>query len=241
MKKTILLFVFFAIACVPALSQGWRIAPTFGLNGSAVLYSAAFRNDLNALNSGTAGRVRTGALAKVQVGALLDYAFGDRFSIRSGLIYTGKGVSFRISEFQNGGSVTVPVSYQFSYVEIPLLLNIAVGDNGLRLVGGPVVGVTLNGKFVVDAGNYGSYGYYGGSTENLRIGSNRTDNILPTDLSVSIGLVKELEVGNRPLEIGLHVQPSISKWNTISKYKPDYYGRNLLVGLRVAYLFELRR
>lgn len=241
MKKSMFLLVVTTAISLPALSQGWRITPTVGLNGSAALYSAAFRNDLNALNSGTAGAVRTGVMANVQVGALLDYAFGDRFSIRSGLIYTGKGTIFRISEYQNGGSVTVPVSYQLSYAEIPLLLNIAIGDNGLRLIGGPVVGITLNGKFVVDAGNYGSYGYYGGSTRNLRIGSNRTDNILPTDLSVSIGLLKELEVGNRPLEIGLHVQPSISKWNTISKYKPDYYGRNLLVGLRVAYLFELRR
>jgi hypothetical protein len=54
-------------------------------------------------------------------------------------------------------------------------------------------------------------------------------------------LVKELEIGDRPLEIGLHVQPSFSKWNTRSQFESDYYAKNLLVGLRVAYLFELRR
>lgn len=237
MKKNILLLVFTTVVSVPALSQGWRIAPTVGVNISAISYSSTMRNALNADMLNTA----PGPLARFQAGALLDYAFSDRFSIRSGLMYTGKGGSLRIDGSQYGISETIRGSYQLNYMEIPLLLNIAIGDNGFRLTGGPVLGVTLNGKGVVDSRTISGYGYYGGSNTTFDIGSRRTDDILPLDLSVSLGLVKEIEVGDRPLEIGLYVQPSYSKWTTRSTYDSDFFARNLLAGLRVAYLFELRR
>ena len=237
MKKNLLLFVLPILFSFPALSQGWRIAPTVGLNVSAITYSNAFRN---AMNSGSTS-ISTGLSVKFQVGALLDYSFSDRFSIRSGLLYTGKGGSIRSTATQYGITETARGRIELSYVEIPLLLDIAVGHDGFRLMGGPILGVTLRGKSVVEAGNYYGYGYFGGNTTNFRIGSDPSSSILPIDLSVSLGLVKEIEIGNRPLEIGLHVQPSFSNWNTTSKTQPANYARNLLVGLRIAYLFELRR
>lgn len=237
MKKKILAFVFAILFYSPAFSQGWRIAPTVGVNVSAITYSSAFRNAMNAGNTS----INTGLLVTFQVGALLDYAFSDRFSIRSGLLYTGKGGSVRSTASQYGITETARARIELSYLEIPLLLNIAVGHDGFRLMGGPILGVTLSGKSVVEAGNYYGYGYFGGNTTNFKIGSDPTSSILPIDLSVSLGLVKEMEIGNRPLEIGLHVQPSLSNWNTTSKTQPSNYARNLLVGLRIAYLFDLGR
>jgi hypothetical protein len=236
-RELSLLTLLTCIVTAPAMSQGWRIAPTVGLNVSAITYSSAFRNAMNSGSTSTS----TGLLVKLQVGALLDYAFSDRFSIRSGLLYTGKGGRIRSTGSQYGIIETARARIELSYVEIPLLLNIAVGNNGFRLMGGPILGVTLSGKSVVEAGNYYGYGYFGGSTTNFKIGSDPTSSILPIDLSVSLGLVKEMDIGNRPFEIGLHVQPSFSNWNTTSKTQPANYARNLLVGLRIAYLFELRR
>lgn len=237
MKKNLLPFVFSTLFSIPALSQGWRIAPTVGFNVSAISYSTAFRNSLN---SGTS-TISTGLSVKFQVGALLDYAFSDRFSIRSGLLYTGKGGSLRSTASQYGITQTAKVNIELNYLEIPFLFNIAVGNDGFRLVGGPILGITLSGKNVIAAGNYIGYGYFGGYSTNFKIGSDENSSLMPTDLSVSLGVVKELEIGNRPLEIGLHVQPSFSNWTTITKSLPDRYAKNLLVGFRIAYLFELRR
>lgn len=234
MKKNILPVVFTILFSGPALSQGWRIAPTLGLNVSAISYSTAFRNNLNSNTTSTS----TGPMARFQVGALLDYAFSDRFSIRSGLLYMGKGGSLRVTTSRYGLTETGRATYQIDYLEIPFLLNLAVGTGGYRLVGGPVFGLALSAKSVAQA----STGYsLASQTTQYKIGSTLTDQVLPTDLSVSLGVVRELELGNRPLEIGLHVQPSFSNWNTVSKTRSDYYAKNLLVGLRVSYLFELRR
>lgn len=235
MKKFILPVVF-AFVCFThtAMSQGFRIAPTVGVNGSGILYSSAFRNGLNSSTINTT----TGLLVKFQAGALLDYAFSDRFSIRSGVLYTGKGGSLAIKLTQNGVTQSAQGSYEFNYIDVPLLLNIAVGESGFRIMGGPVVGIALNAKTIVQASNGTNLE---SRTLNYSIGNSTTDQVLPLDLSASLGLVKELQVGDRPLEIGIRAQPSFSKWTTISKTVPDRYARNLLVGLRITYLFALGR
>ena len=234
MKRTILLLVFTMAISVPALSQGWRIAPTVGLNVSAISFSNGLKNNLKSGNLDFSN----GVLTRVQVGAYIDRAISERLSIRSGLLYTGKGGHFTLTSTQNR-AVSAQASVQFNYLEIPLLLNVAIGNSRLWLMGGPVLSIALNGKSVTQVGNSGTSSPI--QTTNLRIGERIGDDFRPTDLSVSLGLVKQLDVFDRPLEIGVHVQPSFSNWNPNSPANPDNFARNLLVGLRVAYLFELRR
>lgn len=182
-----------------------------------------------------------GLLVRFQFGAYVDYAFSDRFSVRSGLLYAEKGGSLHITEAQYEITQSLRGSYKFNYLQIPLLLSIAVGNSDLRVVGGPILGVALNGKGTLEGGYVNGYGYFTGNVTNFKIGSKLTDQMLPLEMSASLGLIKELNVADRPLEIGLHVQPSFTNWNTLSRTRSDYYARNLLVGLHVAYLFELRR
>ncbi len=234
MKKTILLLVFAMAISIPALSQAWRIAPTVGLNVSATHYSSGLKTSLK---SGDVD-LSTSVLPRPQVGVYLDRSISDRLSIRSGLLYTGKGGRLTLTSTRNN-AVSAQSRTWFSYLEIPLLLNIAIGEHGLRLMGGPILGIALSGKSVVQGSNAGVS--LGSETTNLSIGEGVNDDMRPTDLSVSIGLSKELEVGNRPLEIGLHVQPSLSKLTPNLPAYPNNFARNLLVGVRVVYLFELRR
>lgn len=237
MKTTCLLFAFILFTTTQLFGQGWRIAPTVGFNVVSVTYSNALRNSMNT----GATTISPGASVRFQVGALVDYAFSDRFSIRSGLLYTNKGGSLRNTETQYGITQTARANLELSYLEIPLLFKIAIGQNKLRLVAGPVLGGALGGKYVIASGSYYGYGYFGGSTSTMKVGTDVNSSLMPIDLSVSLGLVKELEVADRPLEIGLHVQPSFSNWTTISRTVPENYARNLLVGLRIAYLLELSR
>lgn len=218
------------------LSQGWRVGPTVGLNVGTISYSTAYRNAINAgINSSTS--ISYGSVVKFQVGALLDYAVSDRLSIRSGLLYTAKGGSTRVTATQYGTTQSAKAAFELNYLDIPLLLNVAVGNKGLRLVGGPVLGVTLNAKYVIPSGTYTG----AGSSTNYKIGSDANSAVMPTDLSICLGLVRELQLSDRPLEIGLYTQPSLSSWTTITKKQADKSARTLMFGLRVAYLFELRR
>lgn len=236
MKKTLFLLAFATAISIPALSQGWRIAPTFGLNVSYISYSTAFRDNLNSSTL----RTKPGVLGRGQVGALLDYAFSDRFSLRSGLIYTGKGGSLRFDASQYGFTESIRGGYKLDYMDIPLLLNFAVGRNNWRIILGGVVGITMSAKGIVEDGNFTGYGYYQGNTSVLGIG-NRANQVQPFDLCSTIGYVKELDVADRPFEVGLYFQNSLTKWNSSSRTQPDFYARNYLVGLRVAYLFEIGR
>lgn len=232
-----LLLILISFLSRPALSQKLRIAPTLGLNTSTVAFSEAYRNSLNSSLVSTT----FGITARWQAGALLDYAFTDRFSVRTGLLFTGKGSNVRFTGYQTGYTpVTIRGGIQLNYLEVPLLLTVAVGSKGLRLVGGPVVSIALNGRFTSDGGSYYGSGYYG-SNEPLPIGTNATDGLLPFELSATLGLVREMKLADRTLELGLYSQPSLTNWDPGVRIRPDYTARNGLFGVKVAYFFALPR
>lgn len=236
MKKNTFFLVLATLLAGSVSAQSWRIAPTFGLNVASISYSNAFRNSLN---SGTL-TTRTGPLVKGQVGALIDYAFSDRFSIRSGLLYTGKGGSLRMSGTQYGIVESIRGSYKLDYLDVPLLLNFAVGRNNWRIIVGAVAGLTLSAKGTVEGTTIAGYGYYRGNTTVLGVG-NGANQVQPFDFCTTIGYVKELDVADHPLEVGLYFQNSLTNWNSSAKIQSDLTARHLLCGVRVAYLFELRR
>lgn len=234
MKKNLLLLVFATIVSLPALSQGWRIAPAVGLNASYVSYSSGLRNSVKAADVDLSSGVR----ARGQVGAYIDRFISDGLSIRAGLLYTGKGGRVTLTSTQNS-AVSAQSDFQFNYLEVPLLVNIGIGDNGLRLMGGPVLGLALSGKSITQGRSSGVV--LSSETTKLSIGNSEDDDFRPTDLSVSLGLAKQLELGDSALEIGLHVQPSFSRFTPESAGFPDNFARHLMVGLRVVYLFEIGR
>ncbi|MDQ1089783.1 outer membrane beta-barrel protein [Siphonobacter sp. SORGH_AS_1065] len=235
MKKNLLLLISMLWGGVTH-GQDWRIAPVVGLQVANINYSTALKNALNDFNSTYSNvSISTGPALKMQIGALLDYPFTDRLSFRTGLILNGKGgnTTYKISDY--GVSAKVRSTYSLNYLELPLLLSAAVGSNDFRLEFGVVGGIAVSAK-----NKYRSTdSYYGEYTGNLSIGNDRVDMVKPVELGFSIGLVKQLEVGRYPLEVGFHIQPSISKWNTSAKYIPEYFARNLVIGMKAVYLFDL--
>lgn len=236
-KNVIFAAISLALFChtQTALSQGWRIAPVVGVNVSSISYSAGLRANLNLGGLTT----KPGPLVQGHVGALIDYAFSDRFSIRSGLLYTGKGGSFKITSLsQYGGTESTQGRYTFSYVDIPLLMNFAIGHNNWRIMAGGTASLMMSVRGSVESGgSLSNYGYYKGTTT-FSLGAYQVQSL---DLSTTVGVFKELEVAGRPFEIGLYTQNSITKWNLSARTQPDLYARHNSVGFRLTYFFALRR
>jgi len=238
MKKWYFFLFFVSLLSSIAHAQELRIAPVVGVNISGVAYSKSY----------LAGAIsplydtRTGPLARLYLGGIIDYAFSERFSIRTGLQVSGRGGTIRLTYSQSGVSGKGKGRYMFNYLELPLMLSVALNDNGLRLVSGPVLGVALNAKSVVNVNVSGSAGrYIDSGTEKMSIGTNPSDYVRPTDLSFAIGVAKQFQMDRQGLEVGVQIQPSLSKLNPSAKLRSDYFARHWLVGFRAAYFFEVRR
>ncbi|PQA56357.1 outer membrane beta-barrel protein [Siphonobacter curvatus] len=237
MKKYLYLVLFLLIGGM-LHAQSWRFAPTFGVQVATVNYSSAYKKEITSFNSAYSNAsVQTAPTLKVQIGALFDYPFSDRLSFRTGLVYNGKGgaMTYKVSDY--GVTAKFKGTNSINYLELPLIVSTAVGTNDFRLEIGVVGGLAVSAKTKYTGSESGNY--YAESTLKLPIGNDKVDEVKPTELGFSVSVVKQLEVNRSPLEIGVHIQPSLSKWNSSSKYQPDYFARNLLIGVKAVYLLDL--
>lgn len=244
MKK--LFFLSLLLACgITSLAQEIKIAPVIGPNISFGGFSKATRdiikNDLpDALeNEGIKGKINIWPAIRMQIGGLLDYSLNDAFSLQSGLLLNLRGYGLRMKlkdTGTNGSSAKYSGKMRVSYLELPIWSSYRMEESGLKLIIGPTFGFALGGK------TYGRAIVDGDSesfTEKLSIGNEEgLDNVKPFDISLNLGIVKQLTVADQPLEISLNIQPSLTKWNVSSN--SEYYGRFITVGIRAAYFFALK-
>ncbi|MBO0929814.1 outer membrane beta-barrel protein [Fibrella aquatilis] len=234
--KTYLLLLLGALGCTPVFGQQWRIAPTVGVNLATISYSNAYLN----LFTSNGSRVSPGFVPRWQVGALIDYTISEQVGIRSGLLYSTRGSNIQTSVTRSGYTVTASGSNQINYLDVPLLVTVGLGENGFRLVGGLVLGIALSGTSKTDA--YTVAGYkFDGEEAKLPIGNSSNDRIVPTDVSVSLGILKQLDLNRRFLELGFHIQPSLSSFATGTKQYPSYTSTYFQFGLKASYFFDIGR
>ncbi|MBO0950908.1 porin family protein [Fibrella forsythiae] len=236
MRKYLLFILGLACYAPMMAQQRWRIAPTLGVNTSSVSLSNAYKADLN---SGTA-KTDIGLAFKWQIGAFAEYPFTERLAFRTGLFYTPKGFNLTVKSTQ-ANVPTITGSQKSYYLEIPLLVNVAVGQKGFRIVGGPVFGLALGGTSTIDPVRYLGNTIFEGQTASLTVGSSITDDLLPTDTGIIIGLVRERDRLGLPIELGVYSQIGLSNYNPSLTRQPSHSVRNTLFGLKASYFFEVGR
>lgn len=211
-----------------------------GINITNSIFSSAFKASMD--YDYTDVNIKYKPVLKFSVGGIADYAYTDKLSFRSGLLVNLKGTHVKISDRSSGGSENSSEKITCSYIEIPLWVAYRIADTGFLLTGGPNIGFAVSAK----SKSKGSYSYNGyteslSSTDNLEIGGDAySDAVKPLDISLNIGVAKEIMLAERALEVSVNIQPSLSKWTTASKIESSLWGRHFVVGLRAAYFFSFK-
>jgi hypothetical protein len=229
-----------------AFSQSLKIAPVLGPSVTIPMLSKELKE---LFSGGTTGgqdnylKVKFPPVVGLQVGALVDYEFDERVSLQSGLIFNFRGFTAKLKgtledDYGYAQKYKTKAKQSFTYLEVPVWLSYRLGDSGFKIIGGPGFSFVLSGKAKVSVKHGDVSDYESGK---LNIGTDPdTDNIMPFDLNVNIGLAKEITLGDNPLEISLFAQPSLTKWTPISKEDSEYFVRHLGAGIRIAYFFSIK-
>lgn len=80
------------------------------------------------------------------VGGFFNYAFSDMLSVQPELLYSNKGYHYKYSETVLGVVFEDNYNYTFSYIDIPVLLNIHFGT-GSYIGAGPQLGILTNARY----------------------------------------------------------------------------------------------
>lgn len=133
MKKiTILSLVFITLLSIQTQAQ-ISIVPKLGYN----ITSFDTNNDAASATSG------------FQLGAMLDYAVSDHFSIQPSLMFSRKGAKFKNDVTANNGINEIEKTVvRISYLEIPVLATVKGTLEGVKVYAGvgPYAGVAIGGK-----------------------------------------------------------------------------------------------
>ena len=219
---------------------------TFGLTANKLKKEMnAYLHELREDNPGIKYKSTTGAtpMPGFLLGGLIDYKLNESLAFQSGLLFHLRG---RVQTLSSKGTDSfgdvvdnkASQTYSISYLEIPVWINYQFGESGFKLIGGPNFGFAVSAK--VKAKGKGTEDDFSAS-EKVTIGGDTFSNtVKPLDISLNLGVGKEFEIGNNPLELVFFVQPSLSAWNTASKLGPDYWYRHLSTGIRAAYYFSIR-
>jgi hypothetical protein len=205
-----------------------KVAPVFGIHAASTILSREIKDDLgdDVKNQPTIG---------ITIGALGDYQLFDNLSVRSGLLISLKGGSFKFDESYGGLSYKGTEKHRFTYLELPIWVSYPIGESGFSLTGGPTFGRAVGGKAIY---KWNDGGDSDKETETMEIGNSIYDDLKPFDVSINLGLAKQIDIADKTLEVSFNIQPSITKWNPESKIDSGYWSRNLVIGLRAAYFFS---
>lgn len=229
--KKLFFYSILSLASTSLFAQEIKVAPVFGIHAATTLYSSEVKDEFD----GAKNRPIPG----ITIGALGDYQLFDNLSVRSGLLLSIKGGKLSESETISGTKYKSSLKHVLTYLELPLWVSYPIGESGLSLTGGPTIGFAVSGR---QKYRYSEDGDVDKDTDVLTIGNDPYDNdVRPIDVSLNLGIAKELEIAGKPFEISFNIQPSLTKWTTASKLDSDYWARNVVVGLRAAYFFSLSR
>ena len=232
--KKLFIFLFFIAISGHAFAQEIKFAPVVGINITNNIFSGLYKEDIK---SGYPN-AKFQPLLRLSLGGIADYALSDNLSLRSGLLLNMKGSKVKGND--ETGNETAKI--KISYLEIPLWAAYRLGETGILLTGGPNIGFAVGGK----AESKGKSIYFGETetfdqSEPLDIGGDAyADDVKPLDISLNLGVAKEISVADKLLEVSVNIQPSLMSWSTTSKIEPKYAARNLIIGFRAAYFFSFK-
>lgn len=237
------------LICILGLSSSYaqeiRIAPVVGVNATLGIRSSDIKKSEDDLlddlrDNDPDGDYKFTYLPNIgfQVGGLVDYSFNNSLTLQSGLLLHMRGMTQKFSMKGGNDNGKATVKTRISYLEVPLLASLNLGESGFKFVGGPSLGFAVSGKSTAKASNNGQKDK---DSEKMDIGKNSlSDDVKPFDLSLHLGIAKELAIKGAPVQLSLFVQPSLTKWNPSSTISKDYWRRHMTLGLRAAYYFSIR-
>lgn len=240
--KSILFTLTGLLICLTTLAQEIKIAPVFGPNISFAGYSKATRtvlkNDLPDWfeQVGAKGKVTILPAIRIQIGGLVDYALSEALSLQTGLLFDLRGYSIKIKASGNSSTIKATGKTRMSYLELPLWGKYRLGETGFSVSIGPTFGLALSGKTHEKATVDGESE---SETQKLFIGTKEgLDNLKPMDVSLNLGIIKQISVADQPLEVSFNMQPSLTKWTVTGS--SEHYGRYITASVRVAYFFKVK-
>lgn len=236
--KSLLLVLALSLS-VGAFGQELKIAPVIGVNITSVMNSDKIKDAYDYLSD--YGNFKHRPALKGTLGAWADYSTNDKLGFRTGLLFTFKGEVMHVKFDDGDESGRAKLKQKFAYLELPLMVTYKIGDNGFKLLAGPSI------NFAISAKATGTYRYEfdgdvekGSDTEHYEIGSDPDKHdVKPIDLTFNIGLAKDINVKDKPLEASLMVSPSLTKYTTITKDEADYFSRHFVIGFKLAYFFSI--
>lgn len=127
------------------------------------------------------------SLLGFHAGLTLDFPLSDMVSFQTGAILNTKG--FKFESLQSLGKISV--SANLLYVDVPLHLKATFGSNDLKIfaLAGPYIGWGLSGKAKTEVT---IAGVTDKSEEDVKFGSDKTDDLKRLDYGVSVGAGIEL-------------------------------------------------
>lgn len=171
----------------------------------------------------------TKSLAGFHVGAILDFAVSEQFSVQPQLLISTKGYQFK----EEGDIMGLTFSYESKaaplYVEIPVncLFKADLGFGKLFIGGGPYLGFGVGGNFKLKTT---VMGLSADTTAKINWGNGEDDDMKPLDYGVNV--TGGLEI--KGFLIGLNY--SLGLANIHPKGDSDHIIKNSSLGLSVGYL-----
>ncbi|WP_337041364.1 outer membrane beta-barrel protein [Emticicia sp. 17c] len=217
--------------------QEIKIAPVIGVQMTTVNNSKALKDAYDIVFL-VDNKIKYQPVIRATVGAWAEYSVNERLGVRSGLLMSFRGGSMKLKD----EDYNLSIKQKFTYLEFPFLVTFQVGTNPIKLMAGPVIGFALAAKTkgtVIET----SFGDESKTTieEKMSIGNNsQTDEVKPIDFGINLGVAKEININDKPLEFSLSVIPSLSKFTTKTAYSSDYYARHFALSLKVAYFFSVK-
>lgn len=229
--KKLFCYSILSLLSTSLFAQELKVAPVFGLHAASTLYSREIKNEFD----GAKNRPIPG----ITIGALGDYQLFDNLSVRSGLLLSIKGGKLSESQTISGAKYKSSLKQVLTYLELPLWVSYPIGESGFSLTGGPTISFAVSGRQKYKISEDGDVDK---DTDVLAIGNSAIyDDVKPIDVSLNLGIAKQIDIADKTIEVSFNIQPSLTKWNTESKIYSEYWTRNIVVGLRAAYFFSLSR
>ena len=146
------------------------------------------------------------------VGLMTEISFGSKISLMPGLLYSIKGS--KISDLD--------ATTKVNYLEIPVNIAYKLPIPGLFAYAGPYLGYALSGTSEM-----------AGLSDAMKIGTDDSSDIKPTDLGLNIG------VGyNLPMKLFVRAQYGLGFANVQPKGDADNMIKNKVLAISVGYYFK---
>ena len=158
-------------------------------------------------------------IPRIQIGAMVNYAFNEMYGLQTGLMYKGKGSLLYYDENDFD-------AFTLNYLEIPVnnVVTAEFGIGTLLVYIGPYVAFALNGayKFLSDENDV---------SNDIPIGTSEDDEILPMDFGINLGAGFIYE--------GLEIQMGYGGSFVNISNVPNNRLTNSLISISAAYFFEI--